>query len=710
MTAILDIGKHLPITNPTWIFFLVLCIILFAPILLNKLKIPHLIGMILAGILIGEHGFDILARDSSFTLFGQVGLYYIMFLAGLEMNMEDFRAIRWKAIVFGILAFIIPLVFGFFSNIFILKYGIVSSILLASMYASHTLISYPIVIRYGVARHRCVSIAVGATAITDSLTLLVLAIIGSLYKSENIGNWSWVELILRVTLMGLFIIYTFPRIGRWFLRKYEDGIVQFIFILAMVFLAAGLMELVGMEGILGAFFAGLVLNRLIPYVSSLRNYLEFVGNALFIPYFLIGVGMLIDLRVFFGHIESLKVAAVMTFMALSTKWIAAWTTQKIYRMKKIERQLMFGLSNAQAAATLAAVLVGYNIFLPDGSRLLNEDVLNGTIILILITCLISSITTDIAARKMALSELPPENSQSKADNEKILISFSNQKNVKNLIYLALLTRNPKKNQGMIGLHVLYDNCSEADREQGKKLLIQAQEIAAKADITLQTQNRLATNLSNGILHTAKENDISEIIVGLHIRATQDESFFGPVLLNLLNKMDRQIMILHAVTPINRIHNIHVAIPQNAEYEAGFSRWIERIARIGENTGSRIFWHGHRQTLSLIQAYLLRYHTNILWEMQETDGGNELKRLSATLGQNDLMVIIMARHGSVSFRPSFEHIPHQINAYYTEKNFILLFPDSYARTTSEITFVELQNTPGNYEKKKHWFDFLQRKKI
>ena len=380
----------------------------------------------------------------------------------------------------------------------------------------------------------------------------------------------------------------------------------------MVFLAAGLMELVGMEGILGAFFAGLVLNRLIPYVSSLRNYLEFVGNALFIPYFLIGVGMLIDLRVFFGHIESLKVAAVMTFMALSTKWIAAWTTQKIYRMKKIERQLMFGLSNAQAAATLAAVLVGYNIFLPDGSRLLNEDVLNGTIILILITCLISSITTDIAARKMALSELPPENSQSKADNEKILISFSNQKNVKNLIYLALLTRNPKKNQGMIGLHVLYDNCSEADREQGKKLLIQAQEIAAKADISLQTQNQLATNLSNGILHTAKENDISEIIVGLHIRATQDESFFGPVLLNLLNKMDRQIMILHAVTPINRIHNIHVAIPQNAEYEAGFSRWIERIARIGENTGSRIFWHGHRQTLSLIQAYLLRYHTNILW--------------------------------------------------------------------------------------------------
>jgi len=206
MTALLDLREHLPITNPTWIFFLVLCIILFAPVLL----IPHIIGMILAGILIGEHGFDILARDSSFELFGQVGLYYIMFLAGLEMNMEDFPAIRGKAIVFGILAFIIPIVLGFFSNILILKYGIVSSILLASMYASHTLISYPIVTRYGVSRHRCVSIAVGATAITDSLTLLVLAIVGSMYRTDSVGSWSWLELILKVSLMGLFIILLSP--------------------------------------------------------------------------------------------------------------------------------------------------------------------------------------------------------------------------------------------------------------------------------------------------------------------------------------------------------------------------------------------------------------------------------------------------------------------------------------------------------------------
>ena len=457
----------LPITNPTWIFFLVLCIILLAPLLLSKLRIPNLIGMILAGILIGEHGFDILARDSSFELFGQVGLYYIMFLAGLEMNMEDFKSIRGKAVVFGLLAFVIPLTLGFFSNILILGYGVVTSVLLASMYASHTLVAYPIVARYGISRHRSVSIAVGATAVTDSLTLLVLAIVGGMYDTGSHVAWYW--LILKVTFVGLFIIYVFPLIGRFFLRKYEDGVVQFIFVLAMVFLGAGLMEIAGMEGILGAFFVGLVLNRQIPHVSPLMNRLEFVGNALFIPYFLIGVGMLIDVRVFFGQVESMKVALVMTVMALSTKWIAAWATQKIYGMKSVERELMFGLSNAQAAATLAAVLVGYNIILPDGTRLLGGDVLNGTIVLILITCVISSFTTDWAARKMVLSGVQADEMPKRTD-EKIMIPINSPQSVEHLVQLALLVHNPKLNSGLIGLNVMYDDCSEGEQAQSKRLI------------------------------------------------------------------------------------------------------------------------------------------------------------------------------------------------------------------------------------------------
>ena len=374
-----DFDLTIPITDPTWVFFLVLIIILFAPMILGRLHIPHIIGMILAGVLIGEHGFHILDRDSSFELFGKVGLYYIMFLAGLEMDMEDFKKNRTKGVVFGLFTFVIPMLLGVWSSMSFLGYGFTTAVLLASMYASHTLIAYPIISRYGLSRLRCVNITIGGTAVTVTLALIILAVIGGMYKG-TIDGMFWVLLVVKVAFLGFLIIFFFPRIGRWFFRKYDDSVMQFVFVLAMVFLGGGLMEFVGMEGILGAFLAGLVLNRLIPHVSPLMNRLEFVGNALFIPYFLIGVGMIIDIRSLFMGGEALKVALVMTIVATISKWLAAWLTQKIYHMQPNERSMMFGLSNAQAAATLAAVLIGHEIIMENGERLLNDDVLNGTVV------------------------------------------------------------------------------------------------------------------------------------------------------------------------------------------------------------------------------------------------------------------------------------------------------------------------------------------
>ena len=468
---------QLPITDPTWIFLLVLLIILFAPILLNKLRIPHIIGMILAGLVIGEHGFNILARDSSFELFGKVGVYYIMFLAGLEMNMSDFKKNRGKAVMLGLLAFIIPIGIGMVTNMWLLEYSLLTSILLASMYASHTLVAYPIVIRYGISRHRSVSIAVGGTAVTDTLTLLVLAVISGLFKGEG-GGLFWLWLVVKVVVLGALIMQLFPRIGRWFFRRYDDNVMQFIFVLAMVFLGAGLMEFIGMEGILGAFLVGLVLNRLIPHVSPLMSHLEFVGNALFIPYFLIGVGMLIDIHVIFGGGDALKVAGVMIVVALAGKWIASWLTQKIYGMSALERELMFGLSNAQAAATLAAVLIGYNLIQPNGERLLNEDVLNGTVLLILVTCVVSSFTTERAARRIAMDEAHPEEGDRSRMPEKILIPVANPATLEYLMSLSLLIRDPKQKDNLVALNVINDH-TESDRleQQGKRYLERAAKIA-----------------------------------------------------------------------------------------------------------------------------------------------------------------------------------------------------------------------------------------
>lgn len=695
-----DWSSYFPVTDPTWIFFVVLCIILFAPVLLGKLRIPHIIGMIIAGVLIGPHGFHVLDRDSSFELFGQVGLYYIMFLASLEMDMQNMRRIRKQAIALGLTAFLIPLAMGFVTNYALLKYSVVTSILLASMYASHTLIAYPIVIRYGVARNRSVSIAVGGTIVTDTLTLLVLAVIAGMFR-EEVHGYYWLFLLLKVVVVSLLIVYSFPRIGRWFFRRYNDAVLQFIFVLAMVFLAAGLMEVVGMEGILGAFLAGIVLNRLIPRTAPLMHHLEFVGNALFIPYFLIGVGMLIDLRVLFGTGEALKVAAVMITMALLGKWVAAWMTQKMFKMSNLERDLMFGLSNAQAAATLAAVLVGYNIILPSGERLLNEDVLNGTILLILVTCVVSSFTTESAARKLALrggniSDDHP------LDEESTLIALAYPDTVDNLVNMALMMRKEKSDAPMSAINVVLENDAKA-RERGYKLLESAAALASAANVQMQTKVRLATNLANGIIHTMKENDYSELVVGLHVQSSPTESFFGPVLTSLLNGLNRQITMVRCTMPINTIRRIHVAIPAKAQFEAGFYHWVERVARLAVGLGCRITYHGHRDTLRILQRYLQMYHADIRAEFIMTDGGNELKRLSREVREDHLLIVVLARRGSISYRPSFDHIPQQIKRYYIKTGLMLIFPDVYAETaTKDVSISQPLSVNDKYEAAKEWY--------
>ena len=700
-----DFNLNLPITDPTWIFLLVLLIILFAPMVLGRLRIPHIIGMILAGVVIGEHGFNILARDSSFELFGKVGLYYIMFLAGLEMNMGDFKQNRGKAVVLGLLAFVIPMALGFITNMTVLKYGFITSVLLASMYASHTLVAYPIVIRYGVSRHRSVSIAVGGTAVTDTLTLLVLAVIGGLFKGES-SEMFWLWLVVKVIFLGFLIIFFFPRIGRWFFRKYADNVMQFIFVLAMVFLGAGLMEFVGMEGILGAFLAGLVLNRLIPHVSPLMNHLEFVGNALFIPYFLIGVGMLIDIKILFGHGDALKVAVVMTTVALASKWIASWLTQKIYKMKAIERELMFGLSNAQAAATLAAVLVGYNIILPDGERLLNEDVLNGTIVLILFTCIISSFATERAARKLAMHEAQLDTENSKKETpEKILIPVANPDTIDDLINLSLLIRDSKQKNNLLALNVINDNSSSERLELcGKRNLERAAMIAASADVPLSQVSRYDLNIASGIIHTAKEYEVTDVVIGLHRKVNIVDSFFGNLADSLLKGLHREVMIAKFLMPVNTLRRIIIAVPPKAEYEAGFQKWVEHFCRMANILGCRAHFFANEQTLGYLQQLVKKKYGLTMTDFSRLDDLGDLLLLTGQVNYDHLLVIVSARRGSISYDPAFEKLPAQLGKYFSNNSLIILYPDQLGEPQEAISFSNPRgsNESQHYEKVGKWF--------
>ncbi len=674
----------MPITDPTWNFFVVLGIILFAPMLLERLRVPSIVGLIFAGVVIGPHGFGVLERDDSFELFGKVGLYYIMFLASLEMNLQDVQKIKGRALALGLLSFAIPMAIGFGVNRAVLPgYAVAAAVLMAAMYASHTLISYPIVLRYGISRLPSVSIAVGGTIVADTLTLLVLAVVGGMFKEQVTGLY-WLWLVVKVMLIGAGILIAFPAIGRWFFRRYDDGVVQYIFVLVLVFLGAGLMEMVGIEGILGAFLAGLALNRLIPPTSPLMSHVEFVGNALFIPYFLIGVGMLIDLRAL-GHSGAILVAAVMTLTSIATKWLAAFSTQKIFKMQPDDRRLMFGLTGARAAATLAVVLVGYKIILPDGTRLLDDDVLNGAMVLILVTCVVSSLVTDRTARKMATRGTPADAQADAPKGGRIVLAISNPETVRPLVHIALMLQ-PEREEGSItALNVVLENNPAAAAEGGKGLQ-KAVKIAAAANVKIQTHSRWSVNVVSGISHTVKEQNATDLLIGLHQKSKLTESFYGKLTTDLLAVVDRQILIYRGVIPANTVRHMHIAVPRRAEFETGFAQWTERLAQIAAQTGCAVTVYGARQSLAAVEKQWKSKGQSLAAAYQEYNSWRDLLPLAHDTRQDHLMVFVCAHKGGISYHHYFEHLPDQIERNFSTRNLLIVYPSRAGRGGNASAFL------------------------
>ena len=683
-----DIGIHLPITNPTWIFFLVLMIILFAPILLGRLRIPHIIGMILAGVIVGKYGLNILERDSSFELFGKVGIYYIMFLAGLEMDLENLKKNIAKALVFGFLTFGIPFGIGMWVGMSVLGFSMGASLLLSCIFASHTLVSYPIVGRYGLARHDSVSISIGGTMFALTVALFILAGVSGLYRGE-LDSGSWILFVVKCIVYCVFVFLVFPKFARWFFRKYEDNVMQYIFVLSLVFLSAALAEFAGLEGIFGAFLAGLVLNRLIPHVSPLMNRTEFVGNALFIPYFLIGVGMLINLGSLFSGMETLKVVVVMLLVATLTKWVAAWVTQKIYRMTGTARQMMFGLSNAHAAGALAMVMVGTKIEVAPGEYLMNEGMLNGVVIMILFSCIVSSMVTEHAARAMALAEENGEMDMARGkEDERLMVSIANPETVEPLVNMALMMRNPKSKKELLAVtvEVEYDEAKkQAKLAQRRKSLEHAARIASAVDVPMKTRCRLSTNAATGILNTASEMNATEIVLGLHHKHGLLDSFLGSFAQSILKGTHRQLMIVKCLMPVNTMRRIMVAVPPKAEYESGFYKWVERVSRIGGQLGCRVHFWAHPDTIQRINGYVNRFHSNLRVEFTVMDEWDDLLLMSSKIAYDHLTIIVSARKGAISYQSSFEELPNQITRYFSNSSLILIYPDQLGDPLENFTF-------------------------
>lgn len=659
-----------PITDPTWIFFVVLGIILLAPMLFERLRIPSIVGMILAGLLIGPHGLHVLERDASFELFGKVGIYYIMFLASLQMNMQDMRQTRWQAVGFGVLTFLIPMLLGVGANLLFLGTAVATSVLMAAMYASHTLISYPIVLRYGLARRQSVTLAVGGTVVADTLTLLVLAVVGGVFKEHTTGFY-WLWLVVKIVLIGAVIVYSLPRMGRWFFRRFNDGVVQYIFVLALVFLAAGLMEIVGMEGILGAFLAGIVLNKQIPATSPLMNHIEFIGNALFIPYFLIGVGMLINVHVLLD-LGAVKVAVVMVLISIVSKWLAAFAAQQSFRLGREDRALIFGLTSSRAAATLAIVMVGYQIYLPNGLRLFGEDVLNGTMILILATCIVSSFVTESTSRRIATHQSASPEPVAQPQEDRLVVAVSNPATMPHLVSLALMLRTPRSPLPLNALNIVLEG-NESMQRQGKLVLEQAANMAAAADVRMQTHCRWGVNVVSGIRHTMRELDASDLVIGLHQKERLFETFYGKLTTDLLGAIDRQVIIYRATMPLNTIRRLHLVVPARAEYEPGFGAWMRRIDLLAAQLSTQVEVYASPHAAATMRDFWVATRSTVKAEYHDNAHPAELFPVARDVKQDHLAIFVMARPGTLSYHAYLAHLSDQIERFLSARSLMFIYP-------------------------------------
>lgn len=672
----------LPFTDPVLKFLIILFIILIIPILSDRLRLPHLLGMILAGVIIGPYGFNLLARDSSIILSGTAGLLYIMFLSGLEIDMNDFRKNIGKSTALGLFGFTIPMVLGTLAGLYLLNFSLTTSILLASMFASHTLITYPIVSKMGITRNLAVNISVGSTLITNILALLVLAIIVGMSNGTMNSNF-WIKLLLSFTAFTLITLFAFPKISRWFFKRYHDSVSQYIFVLVIVFLGAILSQIAGIEGIIGAFMAGLALNRLIPRTSPLMNRINFVGNAIFIPFFLIGVGMLIDYRAF-TNAETIYVAIIMSAIATAAKYIAAWATQKSFRLSKDDRRLIFGLTNSQAAATLAAVLIGYNIILGTNElgepiRLLNDNVLNGTIIMILVTCTIASFATQRSAQNIALSD---QSYDKPLDNpEKILIPVNNPNTLEELINISTILKSKSNQHGIFALNIVpTDNQEPESGLQAKKILEKAIIAASAVDIDLKTLLRYDVNAVKGITHVLKEQNITDLILGLHVKKGLSDSFLGHLTNNILSNSNITTYIYHPFQPISTIRRHIVIIPEHAEAEIGFSFWLAKIWNIALNTGATIVFYASAETLKVIRN--IHLHHPIQLEFNEFNNWEELESLKNNFRKDDNITVVLSRENLPSYKNTMAYIPSYINQNLKEQNFMLIYPSQMSVADNE----------------------------
>lgn len=645
-----------PITDPTAIFTIVVAIILLAP-LCQRVRIPYIIGLIVAGVVLGPHGFNVLAYDSSFHLLGKVGILYIMFLAGLEIDAQTLRQQRNTGISFGVITFLLPLCIGSAVNHWILGFNPLTSMLLSTIYSAHTLMSYPIVSKMGISTNRSSAVVISGTIVTVSCSLLLLAVTTSLLKGGSDWSFLW-RIGIGITLSTIVIGYGFPKLIRYLLRTYNNTVTQYLCVLFLMLLAALLAMASGLEGVLGAFIAGLVLGRFIPTSSPLMTRIQFVGNALFIPFFLISIGMEVNVLSFFSTPRSALLALVMTLTAIGTKWLSAWCIAHIARFNKAEQNLCFGLTIGKASATLAVIMIGY------GMNLWDNEVINAVVVMIIIVCTVSSIVTERSARTIAEQDaskraIANELQQSKV---KVMVPVSNSETLNGLMELAMGI----KTQSLYALQVVRENTEETQL-RASQVIAQAHSYVANHGGEMTALFRSDASAANGIIESVHHEGITDLCLGIHQKSGFTDSLWGGLLHQVTQECnDSNIWIYRSIGSLTEIGRIVVAVTPHAEHESGFTSWMKRLYALSDRLNKSIVFISQSKTINVLRESSQRKSDNFI-EQDFT-----FNNIANQLQPNDLLVFVSAKENTLSFVPMHREVPKWLHHQIADHSWIVLF--------------------------------------
>lgn len=659
----------LPIRDPVLIFTLAMGIFLLAPAVCARLRVPGIVGLIVAGTLVGPHVLNLLERDFTFVLLGQVGLLYLVFLAGLELDLNRFNEYRSRSVVFGILSFGAPMVLATAVMPF-LGLSLQASLLVGAIVGSHTLLAYPILGRLGIGKDPAMITVVGGTLVTDALALTVLAVVSGSLAGQLDGAF-WLRLFGVLGLYVLVVAAVVPRVGSWFFRSVpSEAPAEFIFLMVVLFATAWAASLAGAQPIIGAFLAGLALNRLIPLNSPLMTRVRFVGNALFIPFFLLSVGMLVDPRVVATSPRVWILAVAFNVLVHAGKFAGALGSRLLFGYSRVQGMAMFGLSLPQAAATLAVTFVGLELGLFD------QDLVNAVILMMLLTVFVGPWLVERYGRELALQEESRPYDPAAAPR-RILIPISNPATADALMDIAFLLRPKGSTEPLFPLMVVpeVDRGSEAQVAEAEKMLSHAVLYAAGADVPVSPLTRVDRNIASGVARAMVETRTSIVIVGWDGRKSgaSPTAVYGSVLDQLLEQTRQMVVVAKMGHPINTTTRILVAVPPGSSRHPGFGAAVGAVKTLAAELEATI-------ELLVVRDPPEAYGTAFRGAKPEVpltvDGVEDwtplVWELKARLAPQDLVVVLSARPGTVSWQKDLGRLPGQLASLVPE-SFLVVYP-------------------------------------